>query len=79
MEPGKVFLPHGRSKIRERGIPQLSFPNSLLPTQEWHDMEVSRGKAGKSVDGEFVHKWICLSMPVGATWTADLATPRRFR
>ena len=72
---GKSFLCH-RTALRFGKGELLQFKYSLsVPcrSQDWHDLEASRDKASQSVSSEFIQKWLCLSMPVGPSWTTELA------
>ena len=71
---GKTFLCHrigllfGQSKL-----PQFSFAVSIpCRNGEWHQMEQSK-KVSVGINKEFIQNWLCLSMPVDASWRSDLA------
>ena len=71
---GKTFLCHrigllfGQSKL-----PQFSFAVSIpCRNAEWHQMEQSK-KVSVGINTEFIQNWLCLSMPVNASWRSDLA------
>ena len=71
---GKTFLCHrigllfGQSKL-----PQFSFAVSIpCRNAEWHQMEQSK-KVSVGINTEFIQNWLCLSMPVDASWRSDLA------
>ena len=72
---GKSFLCHRTALRFGKGeLPQFSFSVSIpCRSPEWHQMEISRDKAGQSIEGEFIQRWLRLSMPVGPSWTTDLA------
>ena len=72
---GKSFLCHRTALRFSKGeLPQFSFSVSILcRNSDWHEMEKSRDKIGKVIEGEFIQKWLRLSMPVGPSWTVDLS------
>ena len=72
---GKSFLRHRTALWFGKGeLPQVTYSLSIpCRSQEWHDMKASRDKASRSVSFEFIQKWLCLSMPVGPSWTTELA------
>ena len=41
--------------------------------KEWHEMESSRVDAGFPITTEFICQWLCLGLPVGPSWTTQLA------
>ena len=36
-------------------------------------MESTRFEEEKKVESEFIQKWLCLGLPIGPSWTMDLA------
>ena len=71
---GKTFLCHriglrfGQSKL-----PQFSFAVSIpCRNTEWHQMEQTK-KVSVGINEEFIQTWLCLSMPVDASWRSDLS------
>ena len=40
---------------------------------DWHSMESTRYQEDKKVESELIQKWMCLGLPVGPSWTMDLA------
>ena len=40
---------------------------------DWHTMEITRDEEDKEVDSEFLQRWLCLGMPIGSSWSKDLA------
>ena len=40
---------------------------------DWHAMESTLYEEGKKIESEFIQKWLCLGLPVGPSWTMDLA------
>ena len=72
---GKSFLCHMTSLRFGKGeLSQFTYSLSIpCRHPDWHAMELSRDKAGQSVNGDFIQKWLCLSMPIGPSWTAELA------
>ena len=72
---GKTFLCH-RTALRfckgqlSRFLYSVSIP---CRNPEWHDIETSRIDSGRSINAEFIQKWLCLGMPIGPRWTSHLA------
>ena len=71
---GKTFLRNwiglcfGQDKL-----PQFSFAVSVpCRNSEWHQMEKSK-KVSVGINYEFVRAWLCLSLPVDASWCSVLA------
>ena len=40
---------------------------------DWHAMESTRHEEDKKVDSEFIQKWLLLGLPIGSSWSVDLA------
>ena len=40
---------------------------------DWHAMEFTRHEEEKQVDSEFIQKWLLLGLPIGSSWSVDLA------
>ena len=72
---GKSFLCHRTALRFGKGeLPQFSFCVSIpCRNHDWHEMEKSRDKIGNIIEGEFIQRWLRLSMPVGPSWTVDLS------
>ena len=70
---GKSFLCHITAlRFGKKELTQFDYCLSIpCRNQEWHQME--QENSGKRIDGDFIAKWMCLSMPIGPTWTSDLA------
>ena len=72
---GKTFLCHmtalkfGKGQL-SKFIYSISIP---CRTPDWHDMETSRIDSKLPITSEFIQQWLCLGMPVGPSWTSDLA------
>ena len=71
---GKTFLCYriglrfGQSKL-----PKFSFAVSIpCRNAEWHQMEQSK-KVSVGINEDFIQNWLCLSMPVDASWRSDLS------
>ena len=72
---GKTFLCN-RTALRFGNNEVSAFSYSLcIPcrNQEWHEMESSRVDKGFPITSEFICKWLCLGLPVGPSWTTQLA------
>ena len=72
---GKTFLCN-RTALRFGNNEVSRFSYSLcIPCRkkEWHEMESSRVDAGFPITTEFVCQWLCLGLPVGPSWTTQLA------
>ena len=72
---GKTFLCN-RTALRFGNNELSQFSYSLcIPcrTQEWHEMEFSRVKAGLPITTDFICEWLLLGLPVDLSWTTDLA------
>ena len=71
---GKTFLCHRIGLLfGQNKLPQFSFAVSIpCRNAEWHQMEQSK-KVSVGINTEFIQNWLCLSMPVDATWRSDLA------
>ena len=70
---GKSFLCHITAlRFGKKELTQFAYCLSIpCRNPEWHQME--QENLGKRIDGDFIAKWMCLSMPIGPTWTSDLA------
>ena len=72
---GKTFLCN-RTALRFGNNEVSRFSYSLcIPCRkkEWHEMESSRVEAGFPITTEFICQWLCLGLPVGPSWTTQLA------
>ena len=72
---GKTFLCN-RTALRFGNNELSQFSYSLaIPcrTQEWHEMESSRVEAGLPITTDSICEWLLLGLPVGPSWTTDLA------
>ena len=71
---GKTFLCHRIGLLfGQNKLPQFSFAVSIpCRNAEWHQMEQSK-KVSVGINTEFIQNWLCLSMPVDASWRSDLA------
>ena len=72
---GKTFLAK-RTALRFSSNELVSIQYSIsIPCRntDWHSMESTRYEEEKKVESEFIQKWLCLGMPVGPSWTMDLA------
>ena len=72
---GKTFLCN-RTALRFGNNEVSAFSYSLcIPcrNQEWHEMESSRVDKGFPITSEFICQWLCLGLPVGPSWTTQLA------
>ena len=71
---GKTFLCH-RIGLRfgQNKLPQFSFAVSIPCRHgEWHQMEQNK-KTSVGINKSFIQTWLCLSMPVDASWRSDLS------
>ena len=72
---GKTFLCN-RTALRFGNNELSAFSYSLcIPCrkQEWHEMESSRVEAGLLITTAFICEWLLLGLPIGPSWTTDLA------
>ena len=72
---GKTFLCN-RTALRFGNNELSEFSYSLcIPCrkQEWHEMESSRVEAGLPITTDFICEWLLLGLPIGPSWTTDLA------
>ena len=72
---GKTFLCN-RTALRFGNNEVSAFSYSLcIPcrNQEWHEMESSRVDKGFPITSEFIYQWLCLGLPIGPSWTTQLA------
>ena len=72
---GKTFLCHMTALRFGKGQLSKFIYSIFIPcrTPDWHDMETSRIESKLPINSEFVQQWLCLGMPVGPSWTSDLA------
>ena len=72
---GKTFLCHMTALRFGKGqLSQFIYSISIpCRTPDWHDMETSRIDSKLPINSEFIQQWLCLGMPVGPSWTFDLA------
>ena len=72
---GKTFLAK-RTALRFSSS-ELSgiFYSISIPCRnsDWHSMESTRYEEDKKVDSEFIQKWLLLGLPIGSSWSVDLA------
>ena len=72
---GKTFLAK-RTALRFSSNELVGILYSIsIPCRNphWHAMESTRYEADKKVDSEYIQKWLCLGLPVGSSWSNDLA------
>ena len=72
---GKTFLAK-RTALRFSSSELTGIKYSIsIPCRstDWHAMESTRYEEKGKVDSEFIQKWFCLGLPVGSTWSNDLA------
>ena len=71
---GKTFLCHRIGlHFGQNKLPQFSFAVSIpCRNTEWHQMEQSK-KVSVGINAEFIQTWLCLSMPVDASWRSELS------
>ena len=72
---GKTFLAK-RTALRFSSSELVGILYSIsIPCRnpDWHAMECTRYEADKKVDSEYIQKWLCLGLPVGSSWSNDLA------
>ena len=72
---GKTFLAK-RTALRFSSSELVGIVYSIsIPCRnpDWHAMECTRYEADKKVDSEYIQKWLCLGLPVGSSWSNDLA------
>ena len=72
---GKTFLAK-RTALRFSSNELTGIQYSIsVPCRntDWHTMESTRYEEEKKIESEFIQKWLCLGLPVGPSWTADLA------
>ena len=72
---GKTFLCRMIAFRFSKGqLPQINY-SIYIPclTPNWHDMERSRIDSKLPINAEFIQQWLCLGMPIGPSWTSDLA------
>ena len=72
---GKTFLAK-RTALRFSSNELTGIQYSIsIPCRntDWHSMESTRYEEEKKVESEYIQKWLCLGLPVGPSWTIDLA------
>ena len=72
---GKTFLAR-RTALRFSSSDLIGIQYTIsIPCRstDWHAMESTRYEEEKKVESEFIQKWMCLGLPVGPSWTMDLA------
>ena len=72
---GKTFLAK-RTALRFSSSELVGIQYTIsIPCRstDWHSMESTRYEEEKKVESEFIQKWLCLGLPVGPSWTMDLA------
>ena len=72
---GKTFLAK-RTALRFSSSELVGIQYTIsIPCRntDWHAMESTRYEEEQKVESEFIQKWLCLGMPVGPSWTIDLA------
>ena len=72
---GKTFLAK-RTALRFSSNELTGIQYSIsVPCRntDWHAMESTRYEEEKKIEYEFIQKWLCLGLPVGPSWTMDLA------
>ena len=72
---GKTFLSK-RTALRFSSSELTGIQYSIsVPCRntDWHAMESTRYEEEKKIESEFIQKWLCLGLPVGPSWTMDLA------
>ena len=72
---GKTFLAK-RTALRFNSSELVGIIYSIsIPCRnpDWHAMECTRYEADKKVQSEYIQKWLCLGLPVGSSWSNDLA------
>ena len=72
---GKTFLCHMTAlKFSEGRVSKFVYSIPIpCRTPDWHEMETSRIDSKLPITSEFIQQWLCLGMPVGPSWTSDLA------
>ena len=72
---GKTFLAK-RTALRfsSSALMEIQYTISIpCRNTDWHSMESTRYEEEKKVESEFIQQWLCLGLPVGPSWTIDLA------
>ena len=72
---GKTFLAK-RTALRFSSSELTGIKYSIsVPCRntDWHSMESTRYEEEKKVESEFIQKWMCLGLPIGSSWSKDLA------
>ena len=73
---GKTFLAK-RTALRYGNSELVNIQFTIcIPCRntDWHTMESTRYEDDKKVDSQFIQKWLCLGLPIGTSWSIDLAT-----
>ena len=72
---GKTFLAK-RTALRFSSSELVGIQYTVsIPCRstEWHSMESTRYENEKKVESQLIQQWLCLGLPVGPSWTMDLA------
>ena len=72
---GKTFLAK-RTALRFSSSELTGIQYSIsVPCRntDWHAMESTRYEEEKKVESEFIRNWLCLGLPIGSSWSKDLA------
>ena len=72
---GKTFLAK-RTALRFSSNELIDIHYTIfIPCRntDWHSMESTRYEEENKVNSEFIQQWLCLGLPVGPSWTIDLA------
>ena len=72
---GKTFLAK-RTALRFSSNELVGIIYSIsVPCRhpDWHSMEATRHEEEKKVESAFIQKWLCLGLPIGSSWSVDLA------
>ena len=72
---GKTFLAK-RTALRFSSNELTGIQYSIsVPCRntDWHSMESTRYEEEKKVESEFIRNWLCLGLPIGSSWSKDLA------
>ena len=72
---GKTFLAK-RTALRFSSNELVGILYSIsIPCRnpDWHAMESTRYEADKKVESEYIQKWLCLGLPIGSSWSNNLA------
>ena len=72
---GKTFLAK-RTALRFSSNELTGIQYSIsVPCRntDWHSIESTRYEEEKKIESEFIQKWLCLGLPIGSSWSRDLA------